>query len=208
MGHTYLNPTTLELIIETVDQLVSLPGQFVSFLWQDELGQFTRSYSIVSQNQKQFTFTIKLSDLGRGAKILKSLSIGTEIEISGVFGKFLLTGSNAPKVFIATGTGLAPIYHMLSSLEDTTVKKSLHFCVSTSHELFYVDKLRALKNVDISIYVTREPVENCIHARIDPSIIEAAPDTEWHLCGNPKMVSDAKNTLAARGFTSVFSEEF
>jgi acetylglutamate kinase len=31
-----INPTTLELIIETSENFPSRPGQFVSFLWSDD----------------------------------------------------------------------------------------------------------------------------------------------------------------------------
>lgn len=32
---TYLNPTTLELVVETKEEMKSQVGQFMSFLWND-----------------------------------------------------------------------------------------------------------------------------------------------------------------------------
>jgi ferredoxin-NADP reductase len=55
-----LNPTTVELTIETEEDMESKPGQFMSFLWKDENGGFPRSYSIAKQEGKKFTFLIKI----------------------------------------------------------------------------------------------------------------------------------------------------
>lgn len=74
----------------------------------------------------------------------------------GVFGHFVLRDTQSPKVFIATGTGLAPIYNMLVALQGKVLKKSLYFSVSTEKELFYIDELRTLTDLDLHIHVTRE----------------------------------------------------
>ncbi len=61
-------------MIETVEDLISKPGQYVIFLWKDAEGEFRRSYSIAKKSGKTFTFLIKLTEMGRGAKVLVSLS--------------------------------------------------------------------------------------------------------------------------------------
>lgn len=48
------------------------------------------------------------------------------------------------KVFIATGTGLAPIYNMICSL-PVDRRGGLYFCVATATDFFYVDELRAIE---------------------------------------------------------------
>ena len=60
-----LNDTTLELSIETKKKISSLPGQFVSFLWEDALGKFIRSYSIAKHEGNIFMFLIKIDANGR-----------------------------------------------------------------------------------------------------------------------------------------------
>ncbi len=62
---TLLNSTTIELIIETETVFVSRPGQFMTFLFTDSLGEFSRSYSIARVNDRQYTFVIKLVPNGR-----------------------------------------------------------------------------------------------------------------------------------------------
>lgn len=46
---------------------------------------------------------------------------------------------------------------MIMGMDDDT-RKSLYFSVSTEAELFYVDELRAIENLELHIHVTREKV--------------------------------------------------
>jgi ferredoxin-NADP reductase/DMSO/TMAO reductase YedYZ heme-binding membrane subunit/rubredoxin len=204
---TFLNPTTLELVIETDDDLESQPGQFVSFLWEDIDGKFTRSYSIVSQIGKRFVFTIKLTDMGRGARLLQDIWVDANIRISGIFGQFLLQDTQDPKIFIATGTGLAPIYNMILAL-DPAIQKTLYFTVGTEAELFYLDQLRSIPHLDLHVHTTKEEISGCEYGRVDVDTIIATENAEWYLCGNPRMVAEAREKLQKRGFSAVYSEEF
>ncbi len=203
----FLNPTTLELSIEMTEEIISIPWQFVRFLWEDTTGKFSRQYSIAKHQWRYYTFIIKLTDLWRGAQILRAIPLYTKIRIGWVFGNFYLQEGESPKVFLATGTGLAPIYSMIVSLPEKS-RKSLYFSVATEAELFYAEKLRAIKNLDLHIHITREKVGWYEEGRVDIDSIEASRDTEWYLCGNPKMVAEAEEKLSKKGFTKVYSEEF
>lgn len=202
-----LNPTTIEFIIELTDVFKSLAGQFASFVWKDSEWEFTRSYSIAKQEGNRFTFLIKLSHLGRWAQLLEKIESNANIRISWIFGNFVLSDTSNPKVFIATGTGLAPIYNMIHSLPSET-KKVLYFSVATEAELFYVEQLRAIQNLELHIHVTREDIEWFEQGRVDASQIDWDSNTEWYLCGNPKMVSETIEKLKNRGFEKIYSEEF
>lgn len=202
-----LNPTTLELIIETDDNHASIAGQFMSFLWNDTEGEFTRSYTIVHQEWIRYTFTIKLTEFGRAANVLREIAIWANIRIKWIFWHFILHNTGKQKIFIATWTGLAPMYNMITSLPEKSIK-SLYFSVATESELFYVDKLKAIPNLALHIHVTRENVEGFQTGRVDVDTLVVSPDTEWYLCGNPKMVSETREKLIKRGFIDIYSEEF
>ncbi len=203
----FLNPTTLEVIIQTEDELNSTPWQFMSFAWEDTEWSFIRQYSIVEQKGKFFTFTIKLTESGRGAKLLQEIPLGTKILFKWIFGTFILKDTKNPKIFISTGTGLAPIYNMVRSF-SSDIQTKLYFSVATKNDLFYEEKLKALRNVELHICTTREEVAWCEFGRVDIDMIEADSDTEWYLCGKPRMVSEAKEKLTKRWFTQIYSEEF
>ncbi len=235
---TFLNPTTIEFIIETDELYSSLSWQFMLFLWQDTEWSFTRSYSIVRHEGKRYTFTIKLSEKWRWAKLLSEIDVGTKICVKWVFGKFVLQKTASPKIFIATGTWLAPIYNMIQSLVSSSrsrvlgsgdpenknilfwypelpppsqwqeQKISLYFSVSTEAELFYVEELREMKDINLHIHVTRETVAGFETWRVDIDDIEGVFDIEWYLCGNPSMITEAREKLKARGYTKVYSEAF
>ncbi|MBP9779475.1 rubredoxin [Candidatus Gracilibacteria bacterium] len=204
---TMLNTNTLELVIETQEIWKSKPGQFMTFYWVDALGSFTRTYSIAKQENQNYTFLIKLNEQGRGAKLLQSYKAGTEVSLGGVHGNFILKQNKQDKIFVASGTGLAPIYNMILHAPPET-KISLYFSVSTLDELFYVKELQAIKGLNLHIHVTREVNEGFETGRIDVSTIPATSETEWYLCGNPRMIEESREKLLSRGFQNIYSEEF
>jgi ferredoxin-NADP reductase len=87
-------------------------------------------------------------------------------------------------------------------------QKSLYFTVATAAELFYVEQLKQIHDLDLHIHVTRERVDGYLQGRVDVDAITATPDTEWYLCGNPRMVREATTKLMARGYAKLYSEEF
>lgn len=74
-----------------------------------------------------------------------------------VSGNFTLSESVAQKVFIATGTGLSPIYAMIKAA-PREIKKALYFSVSFKEDLFYFQELQAFTDIDLHIHITRESV--------------------------------------------------
>ena len=64
------------------------------------------------------TFLIKIKSNGRGGKILTEKKSGDEMNLIGFFGDFILQENTNPKIFIATGTGLAPIFKMMNAIPD------------------------------------------------------------------------------------------
>ena len=214
-----LNSTTLELVIETEEFFSSIPWQFMTFLWEDLSWRFIRCYSIVKQEGKRFTFLIKLSEKSRGSSILRELPLGGIIRIRWVSGAFSLQNTNAPKIFIATGTGIAPIYNMITTFFSQKVIRNeaeavipiplkLYFSVSTLWDLFYVEKLRAIPDLDLHIHITREYIEGFEQGRVDIDTIDAPLEAEWYFCGNEKMIAEWKEKLEKRGYTKIYYEAF
>ena len=89
---------------------------------------------------------------------------------------------------IATGTGLAPMISMLEALPEETSKLVI-FGGRYEEDLYYLEKLRSFKNVELRTCVSRPSrdftgekgrVTDCIH--------DIAPDDEVYICGNPDMV--------------------
>ena len=84
----------------------------------------------------------------------------------------------------------------------------LYFSVSTLWDLFYVEKLRAIPDLDLHIHITREYIEGFEQGRVDIDTIDAPLEAEWYFCGNEKMIAEWKEKLEKRGYTKIYYEAF
>lgn len=205
----YLTPDTVELRL-SAQGFRFVPGQYVSVSFSDSEGEFVRSYSVVSGNSDSFVLAIKLLPNGRGAAAIRKLKEGSEVGYAGGIGHFVLKNTPVPKVFVATGTGIAPMVAMLESLPEDA-KKTVVFGVRSEEDLFYADRLKAFANTDVVIAVSR-PSEawKGARGRVTEHLSGIDPKSEVYICGNPGMVEDVRKKLAESGFeeTNVFHEAF
>ena len=202
---TLLNSTTLELTLETKESFDVIPGQFARIALKDRDGVFYRSYSVVESNGKKLTFCIKLSP-GRGGNVLKHLKIGDTLAVENIYGSFVLQNTPHPKVFIATGTGLAPLINMMRQIPDKD--KTLLFWVQDSASLFYTELLKKIPQLESHIFLSREEIPGFRHGRIDVTTFSFPKDSEFYMCGNPAMVEKTVSDLKAQGFTKIYHEIF
>ena len=128
------------------------------------------------------------------------------MNLIGFFGDFILQKNSNPKIFIATGTGLAPIFKMMNAIPD--IPKKLYFSVSTEDEIFYQDELAKIPNLENFSYVSGEKVDGYREGRMKFEDIEAPANAEFYLCGNPQMVENFVTEIKNAGFESVYSEQF
>lgn len=121
-----LSPTVKEFIFTAPSDFNFLPGQYVTikFTHEDESGSkvLSRAYSIASYTplKEEFTLCIKIVEDGEVTPILNSFEVGKEIKITGPMGDFtcLNLEKDQPKVFISTGTGIAPLKTMIEYLQQ------------------------------------------------------------------------------------------
>ncbi len=200
-----LTPSVLELTLETQKEVSVTPWQFAKIRMHDAQGDFARSYSVVSHEGVYITFAIKLWEW-RGSWVLKTLKGGESLKLEWVFWNFTLKNTANKKVFIATGTGVAPIVHMLASKK--LVWAELFFGVATKSELFYEDKIREIEGLTTHTYLSQETIEWYEHGRIDLSKYSFTPETEFYICGNPAMVETVSQYLQEHKFTNIITEKF
>ena len=128
------------------------------------------------------------------------------MNLIGFFGDFILQKNSNQKIFIATGTGLAPIFKMMSAIPD--IPKKLYFSVSTEEEIFYQDELAQIPNLENVSYISREKVDGYREGRMKFEDIEASENAEFYLCGNPQMVENFVTEIKNTDFKSVYFEQF
>lgn len=130
------------------------------------------SYSISSSPTQKGLLEFCIGDgspTGVSHKLM-SLNVGDEISVRGAFGKFLLDETAPEYVFLATGTGIAPLISMIRTLLHNGCKApiSLYFGFRYPSQYMYKEELEHLththSNFKIFITVSR-PDEQWSHAK-------------------------------------------
>jgi Na+-transporting NADH:ubiquinone oxidoreductase subunit F len=79
-------------------------------------------------------------------------------------GRFILQNTQVSKLFIGTGTGFAPLYVMIRTLEASKTKVKSHFIfgVREQKDSFYIDKLKRIQKqypyFSYNLYLSRENI--------------------------------------------------
>src|SRR5438270_6243442 len=116
----------LEFEMEGGPRFGFVPGQWLSLKQTRPDGEeLTRAYSIASPPADNSRFALCLNRVQDGfmSNFLCDMKEGQEISCQGPFGDFILRPPMRDTIFIATGTGIAPIRSMLHWV---FVSESLH----------------------------------------------------------------------------------
>lgn len=124
------------------------PGQFISFVATDPNGkQQTRAYSIASAPAaNRFDLCVNRVEGGFFSNLLCDLVPGDRLDFHGPHGLFTLRQPLTDCVFIATGTGIAPMRSFTQHLfpesgEDRSQGRDIWLVYGTRHEteIYYQD---------------------------------------------------------------------
>lgn len=202
----FLNPSVVKLTLKVSESFQFIPGQFLSLKVSEE--NF-RSYSICSANPEktELSLLIKLLDGGLGSSYIKSLEQGSTVTFIGPSGKFrlsekTLTYSSTGVIFVATGSGFAPILAMLNQLEEKhhVGKILLLFGVRTEADLFCVDEIKSFEKKFADFSYTLCLSQDHTSGRVTKYLAELnAFSSEIYLCGNPAMINECADLLKGRG---------
>jgi ferredoxin-NADP reductase len=148
--------------VESLESFPYLPGQFVSAVAPDANGKLqTRAYSIASAPAgNQFELCVNRVENGffsNHLADLPDLPIGSIIEIHGPHGHFVLQEPITDSIFVATGTGVAPMRAYTQWLfppksgpdagPDRSNGKQIWLVYGTRHEtdIYYKEEFEALE---------------------------------------------------------------
>ena len=143
--------------------------------------------------------------------VFEELNEGDPVQFSGPYGDFMLTDSDRPCLFIAGGSGMAPIRSMLRDMREKGNRRPViyFFGAVTQADLFYLEDLCALeRDEDWFTFVpclSGEPPDSDWtgeRGRVTEALERNVPDAspyEAFLCGSPGMIDAAVKVLAARG---------
>ena len=126
------------------------------------------SYSISSSPTRPSVLEFCIGDgspMGVSHKLMTSKA-GEEIFVKGSFGKFLLDETAPEYVFLATGTGIAPLISMIRTLlhKNVRVPITLYFGFRYPSQFMYQQELESLARQ---------------HSNFKMEIIASRPDSSW-----------------------------
>ena len=112
-----------------------LPGQFLMFEFNINNKLEKRAFSISSTpNEKLIEITVKKNTNPLVSQyIIENLKIGDKIKTSEARGRFILD-ENKNAVFLAAGSGIAPIMSMIRYLKQKNSKNKAHLIYSNKSE--------------------------------------------------------------------------
>ena len=172
-------------------------------------------YSIASaphevEQTGQLEFLMKVESSGRWGHLFDRIARGQRVAVDGPFGSFAFparTGSR-PLLFIAGGTGIAPVRSMVTyalAREHGPIK--LLYSAKASAELAYATELRRLArrdDFDVRLHATREAPEGWRGTRSRIAAIHLEPLLDGpaplcFVCGPGAMVAEVPAILERLG---------
>jgi NAD(P)H-flavin reductase len=212
----------IDLALVDPPEMRFLAGQFVSFEIDRPGSRIpaTRPYSIASTptDMKSVRLLFNRVSGGPGSGYLFSLQPGEVTTFRGPVGSFTLRDNARDVLFVATGTGIAPIRSMLWALSDagSTRRVRLFWGLRGERDLYYQDDLTNLRDRLLHFSSTTtlsQPGANWRGAagRVLPLVvseIKTVANLDVYLCGNGSMIRDVRNTIRQKGLCPIYTEQY
>lgn len=208
-----LTPTTkhFEWEVSGPKPFAFTPGQFISLHLERNGADDVRPYSIASPYRGDSRFDLCLNRVEGGffSNYLCDLEPGAEIEFEGPFGFFVVREPPTDSLFVATGTGIAPVRGILQDLfaHSTDLQVWLVFGVRYPETILYRNEFAELAaqhpNFHFWPTLSRPPAgwngrRGHVQEYVGRLLLER-PDLDVYLCGLKAMVDDLRQRLKARG---------
>ncbi len=205
-----------------------VPGQFLQLLtprYKGSSEEVYRAYSIASdpEDKKAVDLVIRLVPGGICTTYcFKYLKEGDAVRFNGPYGQFRLSGTDAEIIFIAGGSGIAPIRCMLLDMRNRKVERKATFFFGANQvsDLCFIDEMKGLeaKLPDFKfVPVVARPAEGekwdgetgLVTEALQRSFKDAG-GCEAYLCGSPGMIDASIKVLKNIGVTEdrIFYDKF
>ncbi|GEL17927.1 FAD-binding oxidoreductase [Pseudonocardia asaccharolytica] len=184
-----------------------------------------RSYSMAGppDNGSDLEFHVRLLPDGRFSSYLRDgCTVGTQLEVDGAYGSFVLRPGKDHHLFVAGGTGLAPILSMIDHLREQGSRRTpvtLCYACRTEIDLYYAEEvgLRPLwmPRMEARLAITEPSAAGTWTGRVGTPVSLIEPQdvgerTTAYLCGPPGMIDAARHRLRGLGLPAeqIHSERF
>jgi len=213
-----IDPPTLDYV----------PGQYVQLLapaYGKSVEEVSRAYSISSDPAEKGVIELIIRRVPGGictTYCFDYLKEGDKVEINGPYGELRLSNTEAPIIFIAGGSGMAPIKCILHYMKDIGCTRSAayYFGGNQVRDLFLLERMRRFERElpDFRfIPVVAKPEQGAKWSGETGLVTEAVQrnakniaEAEAYLCGSPGMIDASIKTLTDLGMPQkkIFYDKF
>lgn len=195
-----------------------LPGQYIELIWKG----IRRSYSIANASLKVHKLELHIRRVSNGIFsqfIFEELKSGDLLRLNGPHGTFFTRDSDTPIIFLAGGTGFAPVKAMVEQLLENKTQRTIKiYWGINSVDFMYTTLTNEWQNNYDNITFT--PVlsvsddkwkgrNGLVHRAIIEDISNLA-GFEIYACGSPNMITAAKSDFLKHGLNekNFFADAF
>ena len=206
------NADTRSLFLSLIDngRLAFTPGQFISISLALEGETRVRPYTIASSPEDAGAIEICFNQVpgGVGVRYLFERKAGDELEFTGPFGAFTMERAPAAQcVFIAEGTGIAPIRPMIRRALGAPPRPaiSLLYGAADSDHLLYRDEIAKWSAAGVNFASMLAPAGE-LYARLGAEAQRRWIDADsergrhFYICGVGKGVLALRDLLRGAGY--------
>jgi Na+-transporting NADH:ubiquinone oxidoreductase subunit F len=210
---------------ETIDYV---PGQYIQLLapvYVKGGEEVYRAYSMSSDPADKHIIETIIKLVPGGictTYCFEYLGVGDEVRVNGPYGDFRLSDTEAPIVFIAGGSGMAPVKCMLHHMKNTHSRRrtTYYFGANSVRELFLLDEMKAFESelADfhfVPVVAAPEDGENWngqvgLVTEVVQRNLKNAAECEAYLCGSPGMIDAGIEVLKKLGMNEerIFYDKF
>ncbi len=219
-----LAPRVMGVWLESESALDYRAGQYVTLRHDSGIG---RNYSLASRTGSKNRLELHIARTEGGALspwIHDTMAVGDQLSIEGPMGECCYLGgeSERPLLLVGTGTGLAPLYGVLSDALQQGHHGSIHLFhgARSLDYLYYYDELRALSEEygNLHYYPSLVESDGAVGPEIEVGPIDRLlskhlPNLEgWrvYLSGAPDIVNTLRKQcfLAGAGSNAIHADPF
>jgi ferredoxin-NADP reductase len=197
-------PDTRSLFLQG-PRLAFRPGQFISCLLPVGGETLIRPYSLASSPEEDdLEICLNLVPGGLGSPYLMTLPVDAPVRFTGPWGTFVLDRApEAEAVFIAEGTGIAPIRPMLRRALATATRHPLCllYGAASPERLLYGDELEAMAREHARFRFERVPSAR-LRDEVARRWVEGDADRgrRFFICGVGAIVPALRDLLRRAGY--------
>jgi ferredoxin-NADP reductase len=205
----------LEFHARELPQFDFIAGQFVSMMAPKEGREITRAYSIASPPRSDPSFDICLNRVPGGffSNFLCDMKEGETVNFHGPHGLFTLRNPLRDSIFIATGTGIAPMRGMVQWLFADPSRNQGHefwlvYGTRYAKDIYYREEFEELArenpNFHYIVTLSREGPEwtgerGYVQEKVR-KIVTGRTDMDAYICGLNDMVSANRELFKELGW--------